>query len=918
MPAGQTIARGSGIVVGVGGDLPIRLKVRNVVAPASSCQAIVLDGRVPPVRDELVTRRGLHGRLDAASRITQISAPAGSGKTSLVRSWLSESGWTDSAGWASVQRGDQDPAQFWILVVKALRDTSVGSKLVRPLTGVPDLDGWAIVERLVEDLSSLEEPLWLVIDDLHELRSSKALAQLQLLVIRTRPELRFVLVARRDVRLGLHRLRLEGGLTEIRAADLTFTIDEARALFCAAGIVLPEAALAALMARTEGWTGGLRLAALSMAAHPDPGVLAAEFSGVERTVAEYLLAEVLDQLAEPTRRLLLRASVCERFSGELADVLAGGTNGEEILRELEEAGAFVVALDARRCWFRCHRLLADLLQRELRCTEGTSAAELHIAAARWFAAHGHAAEAVRHAQQAEDWDLAVRLLTEHFLDFVLYGQVTTADGLLAQFPAEIAIRPEVVVLRAADELASGSLGVAERSLASAEQQLMSVPEDRRSRFQVNLTVMRLTLANRRGDLSVVVEEAQRLLASETTADAGMPWRCDELRAAALVSLGTAEMWTLRIADAERHLEEGTDLAHRIGRPWLEVSALSQRAWVMSFRSFKLAAEGFLRAIELAREHGWSAGTVAAPAYAGLGAIRAWQMRLEEAEALLEQADCGVWRDMEPTTGVVLYQARGMVELARGCDAKALAAFQAAERLAGMLVAAHPDSVPWRAHMVQVLLRLGEIEQAEGTLAGQDESGHGEIRNAIAELRLAQNDPQAAVAALAPVRTGTVPLANPGWLTHAHWLEAIARDALGDAAAAGRALELALDCGESDGLTLSFVVHPAPQLLVRHSQTLTSHAALIAETLSRLPGGGAPVTTAVPSPVELLTESETRILRYLPTNLPAPEIARNLCVSVHTVRTHMQHVYEKLGVHDRTRAVEQGRALGLLAPAFGRS
>ena len=193
------------------------------------------------------------------------------------------------------------------------------------------------------------------------------------------------------------------------------------------------------------------------------------------------------------------------------------------------------------------------------------------------------------------------------------------------------------------------------------------------------------------------------------------------------------------------------------------------------------------------------------------------------------------------------------------------------------------------------------------MPGQGESGHGEIRNAIAELRLAQNDPQAAAASLAPVRTGAVPLANPGWMTHAHWLEAIAREALGDAAAAGRALELALDCGESDGLTLSFVVHPGPgRTAVRHSQTLTSHAALIAETLSRLPGGGgAPVTTAVPPPVELLTESETRILRYLPTNLPAPEIARNLCVSVHTVRTHMQHVYEKLGVHDRTRAVEQG-------------
>jgi LuxR family maltose regulon positive regulatory protein len=578
-----------------------------------------------------------------------------------------------------------------------------------------------------------------------------------------------------------------------------------------------------------------------------------------------------------------------------------------------------MALDARRSWFRCHHLFADLLQRELWRTEQTSAAELHGAAAQWFAAHGHPAEAVHHAQQAEDQDLAVRLLTEHFLDFVLDGQDTALHGVLAQLPAEVAVQPEVVLLRAADELVRGSLGAAERCLARAEQQPMSVPEDRRSRFEVNLAMMRLSLANRRGDLPVVVEEAHRLLTSEMSADADMPRRCQELRAVALVSLGTAELWALRTDDAERHLEEGADLARRIGRPWLEIGALCQRAWITSFRSFGLAAGQFLRVIELAREHGWSAEAIAVPAYAGLGAIRAWQMRLEEAEAMLEQADRGARPDMEPTTGVLLYQARGMVELARGRDDKALAAFQAAERQAGMLVAAHPDSAPWRAHMVQALLRLGETVQAERTLEGHDESGHGEVRNAIAELRLAQNDPQAAAAALAPVLTGSVPSANPGWMIQAHWLEAVTRDALGDAVAAGRALEVALDCGEPDGVTLSFVVHPAPRLLERHSRTLTSHAALIAETLTMLPAGeSAAAAAAVAPPVELLTESETRILRYLPTNLPAPEIARKLCVSVHTVRTHTRHVYEKLGVHNRTMAVEQGRAMGLLAPLAGRS
>ena len=175
-----------------------------------------------------------------------------------------------------------------------------------------------------------------------------------------------MLATRHDLRLGLHRLRLEGELTEIRAADLRFTVAEARALFEAAGVQLSDPALAPLYERTEGWAAGLRLAALSLAGHPDPERFAAEFSGSERTVAEYLLAEVLDRQPEQVRRLLLRTSVLERVNGELADLLTGGAGGERVLQELEQANAFVVALDARRSWFRYHQLFADLLQLELR------------------------------------------------------------------------------------------------------------------------------------------------------------------------------------------------------------------------------------------------------------------------------------------------------------------------------------------------------------------------------------------------------------------------------------------------------------------------------------------------------------------------------------------------------------------------
>ena len=290
-----------------------------------------------------MSRTGLFERLGTSARVTVISAPPGSGKSVLLRSWIGEAGLMDSTAWVSVGRDDRDPQVFWLSVLDALRQTSAGSRLVRELTAAPDLDGWAVVERLLKDLAPLPDRIWLVLDDVHELGSADARRQLELLLMRGPPELRFMLATRHDLRLGLHRLRLEGELTEIRAAHLRFSLAEARELFAAAGVELPEAALGMLYERTEGWAAGLRLAALSLAGHPDPVRFAAEFSGSERTVADYLLAEVLERQSEEVRRLLLRTSILEQVNGELADLLTGDEGGERVLQELEEANAFVVA-----------------------------------------------------------------------------------------------------------------------------------------------------------------------------------------------------------------------------------------------------------------------------------------------------------------------------------------------------------------------------------------------------------------------------------------------------------------------------------------------------------------------------------------------------------------------------------------------
>ena len=871
-----------------------------------------------------MSRPGLWERLRGSARVTVLSAPPGSGKTVLLRSWIGEAGLGERAAWVLVGRDERDAQRFWLSVLGALRQTVPGSALVRALTATPDLDGWAIVEWLLKDLAPLEGRLWLVIDDLHELGSDQARRQLELLLMRAPPGLRFVLATRQDVRLGLHRLRLEGELTEIRGSDLRFTAAEAGALFQAAGVQLAEPALALLHERTEGWAAGLRLAALSLAGHPDPERLAAGFSGSERTVAEYLLAEVLERQPTEARRLLLRTSVLERVNGELADLLTGGPGGVRVLQDLEEANAFVVSLDAARSWFRYHHLFADLLQLELRRTEPGEVAALHELAAGWFAGHGFAVEAIRHAQAARDWGLAARLLADHWPGLHLGGRTATVHALLAGFPAEArAADAELAALAAADELAHGSLETAERYLGLAERGLeevfgpASVPAGRRGQALVRLVVVRLLVARQHGNPPAVAEEARRLRALAETLDATQPGLGEELRALALVSLGITEFWAARFEEAERHLDEGVTLARRIGRPFLEFSGLVYQAGIELFRSFTRAAEHSRQAIELAEQQGWTDDPVACYAYSILADVPAWQGRPEEAEAWWRRVERTIRPEAEPVAALAVYHVRGRVELARGRDTDALAAFRAAERLAGHLAAQHPLATATRAWLVHALVRLGETEPAEQVLVGQGEPDRdrGEMRIAAAALRLAQDDPHAATATLAPVLDGSVPVSWQSWLVAAFLLEAIARDAFGDQAAAGRALERALDLAEPDGRLLWFLLYPAPDLLERRARQRTAHAALVAQILDLLArpegygGMGSP-----PRLTEPLSHSEIRVLRYLPTHLSAPEIAGELSVSTSTVKTHMRNLYAKLGVHSRAEAVERARALGLLAPS----
>jgi LuxR family maltose regulon positive regulatory protein len=876
-----------------------------------------------PGASGVVSRPTLWQRLGAAPRVTVVSAPPGSGKTVLLRSWIREAGLAERAAWVPVGRDERDPQRLWLSVLGALRQTIPGSTLVRMLTAAPDLDGWAITERLLTDLAPLEDRIWLVIDDLHELGADEARRQLELWLMRAPPQLRFVLATRHDVRLGLHRLRLEGELTEIREADLRFTVAEARELFDAAGVELPDSAVMILHERTEGWAAGLRLAALSLAGHPDPERFAAEFSGTERTVAEYLLAEVLERQPGEVRRLLLRTSGLDRINGELADLLTGASGGERMLQDLEEANAFVVSLDAARSWFRYHHLFADLLQLELRRTQPEEVAALHKLAAGWLAGHGYPVEAIRHTQAARDWGLAAGLLADHWPGLYLGGQEATVHALMAGFPARAsAADAELAAVAAADELARGSLEAAERCMGLAERGSALVPEGRRRQAQVLLGVVQLLLTRRHGNLPAVAEQAQRLQALAEAPDAAQHDLApaaraglgEELRAFALVKIGDSETWAGRLDQAESHLEQGVALARRIGRPYLEFMGLVYRAEIELNRPFfPRAAERSRQAIDLAERHGWTDDPDACNAFMTLGAALAWQGRLDEAEAWVQRAERTIRAEANPAVAMGTQYVRGQFELGRGQVAGALAAFRAAQRLAGP----HPLARPLRAWLVHALVRLGETEDAEQVLAGLGERDRdrGEMRIAAAALWLARDDPHAATVALAPVLEGSAGVGWRSWLVEAFLLEAIARDALGDPAAAGHALEHALDLAEPDGALMWFLMHPAPRLLKCHARQRTAHAALIAQILDLL-GGNRPARppARLRPPLEPLTKSEIRVLRYLPTHLTAPEIATELSVSTTTVKTHLRNVYAKLGAHSRAEAVASARALDLLAPS----
>ncbi len=885
----------------VGGPAPLLLT--QVAMPATPA------GIVPRPRLARLLRDGIDGFT------TLVCAPAGSGKTSLLTAELGRDGLPRPA-WVSLGVGDDEPGRFWGTVLAALRAAGVvreGSALDALAPPVRE-SRRSFMPLLVNALAELDDPVVLVLDDLHLVRSRECLSQLAFLLLHAPSTVRLVLSTRADPSLPLHLMRVRGQLVEIRVADLAFTEDEAAALLATHGVTLTPELVGTLCARTEGWGAGLRLAALSLKDREDPERFVEEFAGDDRAVGDYLLAEVLDRQPPRLRRFLLRTSIVDRICGDLADALTDEDAGADALATLELTNGFVIGLDSRREWYRYHRLFAKLLRMRARSELGDELAVLHRRAAHWYASHGEQEQALGHAVQAQDWDLGTELAARHWFDLFVRGQSDALRGLVDAIPVDRLERDaELAAAMACTALDAGDTASARRHLDRAECAEGALPDARRRAYLETMALARLYLARREGDFDAALSAADTLL--EQAASHG-GWPDDARRALVHGKLGETALWAYRFDRARAELQEAIALARAIGLDYVAVGALGHLSLLEQIdvgpeRSVAIARE----AVALAEGRGWIAIPQTAGAHATLAAAALLsELRPDDAEEHLGRArDALANADLRQTAFVVAIIA-ARVHAANGRPEGALHELERFE-----VIHRGGASAPFERAMIactraRVLAVMGDLDGARQRLA--EVAGEPWPIVAVTEARilLAEGDPAAAVGVL----TQASPAIYSGTAVEARVTLAIAHDETRDTAAASRAVEEALEDCERSGHRWPFIEagRRMENLLRAQIRSGTAHRAIVGELIAafedRLPARR-PVTPLL----EPLSDREQAILRYLPTTLSNREIASELFVTTNTVKTHLRSIYRKLDVARRRDAVDRARDLRLLSSGLGR-
>jgi LuxR family transcriptional regulator, maltose regulon positive regulatory protein len=897
---------------------------------------------LPHPRAGFVSRPRLLTSLDEAPvpGVVLVCAPAGFGKTALVGDWARRGG--RPVAWLSLDAGDSDPARFWRHVVVALGQARPGiaarvSGLLGP-PAPPSCDG--LVAALINELAAGpdSESVRLVLDDYHLIESGRVHALLTFLLEHLPPGLQLVLASRADPPLGLARLRVLGQLTELRAADLRCTPEEASALLQAtARRDLPPSSVAALDARTDGWAAGLQLAALSLQGHGDVAAFVATFGGSHRYVLDYLTEEVLDRQSDLIRHFLLQTSILDRLSGALCDAVTGRGDGQAMLEAAEAAGLFLVPLDEQRAWWRYHPLFADLLRARLRQERPEQVADLHRAAARWHEEHGLADDAVRHAMAGGDPACAARLIEEQF-DALFYqrGEGATVQRWLSALPADLAqTRPRLMVAQAALADAAGRVDVVEEMLVAAEaadrdsnDETYQPSSGRASSMLVNvpatIAIFRAYLAELRGDATATAASAARARVEVRDGE----WM---LKSIAEGHAAAGEWLAGRLAEAER------GLVASIGR-WREAGNRNLAGWGSFYLGQVQRGQGRLDAASATYQQTLDITTTengrhtpgAGIGYVGLAEVAYQRNQLDAAADYLAKAIplCRLFTFTPPLATALVTLA--WTRQATGDTRGGRDAMDEALRISPAVGKPGPLN-PVGAQHARLLLVQGDIDAARRWADERGFDPHGEVDYAeelaylvLARVMLGQDRAEQSLALLTRMHTLAVAQRRVGSVIELRALRALALASGGDDTEALDSLADALALASADGYVRVFIDEGARMRtllgrLLASQRSEDGARAVPLGYLARLfrafdsrPATSDADAATVAGLVEPLTRREVEVLSLMATGKSNRRIADDLVVTLDTVKKHVSHVMDKLGAANRTEAVVRGRELGLIS------
>lgn len=851
---------------------------------------------LPQLNKRVVVRSQLLERLAHSldKRLILISAPAGFGKTTLLNQWLHQS--SHPVAWLSLDRNDNDIQSFLSYLISAFQQIQpqLGNKLLPALQN-PQINTAKLVMQLIHELDTICEPFLLVLDDYHLIEAAAIDEIIQTLLKHAPAQLQIVIAAREDPDLRLARMRANGELLELRAADLRFSHQEAALLLQEISKQpLGPREVEQLTERTEGWAAGLQLAGIALENHPDSAAFVASFSGSNRFILDYLLEEVLQHQSEEQLQFLLRISLVERICGPLCEALTGlePSKGQVFLEELERANLFIIALDQERNWYRFHHLFAELLQQRL--TQSLTADEIEqiqLATSRWFEEQGLEFEAFQHAIAANDIARSIELLEGKGVPLYFRGGHSRALSWLERLePSIFAAYPQLHVHYASTLLTKGDFPKVERELEAAEQRLPSQTDDPQLRDLLgHVAAIRATVAITRHDLASIVAQAERAL---------------QLLAPTNLAVRTSTYWMLGYAhqlqhqrlEARKSFQTALDMGLAIKHNIMSItSSIGLGKLYTSSLQYELAQQHFQQAIAI----GGLDMPIMSEALIGLARLAYDQNELEQARKYALQA-LPLAQQFEQNDRVLMSELFLAKLACAGPDLK-----QAKKQL-GQLAqrASQTPFAELRAELaqLQVQLALGQGDLTRAAQQAQPES-LSQIQVLIAQGQ--------AERALKSIEHYQASLGAEGWELERFQsllLQALAEYELAKPEAVYYSLREAFHLAENAHITRYLLDLGEPMRRVLHS---VQHDALLGSTVQNLLQAFPASTIQAPDLIEGLTQRELSILRLIAAGYSNQQISQELVLALSTVKGHIRNLFDKLQVQRRTEAVARARELKLL-------